>query len=399
MTTNSIDTAVVHAGEPRPRLGGAVSMPIFQTSTYLYEEGSDYHTGRYVRLSNSPNHEVLHSKLAALENAEAALVTASGMAAISTSLLTVLGAGDHLLILDAPYGGTRGFVTEDLPRFGISHTFIDGSDPETWRQALRPETRAIYLETITNPLMQVPDLEAAVAFAKTNELVSMVDNTFASPVNFRPAEIGFDLSLHSCTKYLNGHHDLAAGAVIGHAHLVDRIRRLLNHLGGSLDPHACFLLHRGVKTVALRVRRQNQSALKIAQFLENHPAIKGVNYPGLESHPAHQRACRVLDGFGGMVSFDLHGGLDAANRLLERVTIPVVAPSLGGVDSLIILPAATAYANVPRAERERVGVTESLVRLSVGIEDADELIADLGQALEESHQPSAISHQQAAAGR
>ncbi len=380
--TRSISTAAVHAGEPQPRIGGAVSMPIFQSSTYLYEGENDYHAGRYVRLNHTPNHEALHRKLAALENAEAALVTSSGMAAISTSLLALLQAGDHLLVVDCPYGGTRGFVTEELPRWGITHTFIDGDDPADWREKVRPNTRAILVETITNPLMQVPDLPAVVEFAAAGNLVSMVDNTFASPVNFRPAQLGFDLSLHSCTKYLNGHTDLAAGAVIGRAVLVDRIRILLNHLGGTLDPHACFLLHRGIKTVVLRVRQQNQSALLIARFLEAHPAVTRVNYPGLESHPAHERARALFDGFGGMLSFELAGGVAAAERFLEGVTIPIVAVSLGGVESLAIRPAATAYANVPRQERERLGVSEGLVRLSVGIEDTDELINDLRAALE-----------------
>jgi len=357
-------------------------MPIFQSSTFLFEGETDYHALRYVRLNNTPNHEALHRKLAALENAEAALVTSSGMAAISTSLLALLQAGDHLLVVDCPYGGTRGFVTEELPRWGITHTFIDGDDPADWREKVQPNTRAILVETITNPLMQVPDLPAVVEFAAASNLVSMVDNTLASPVNFRPAQLGFDLSLHSCTKYLNGHTDLAAGAVIGRAVLVDRVRILLNHLGGTLDPHACFLLHRGIKTVVLRVRQQNQSALLIARFLEAHPAVTRVNYPGLESHPAHERARALFDGFGGMLSFELTGGVAAADRFLERVTIPIVAVSLGGVESLVIRPAITAYANVPRPERERLGVSEGLVRLSVGIEDTDELINDLRAALE-----------------
>ncbi len=378
----SIATAAVHAGEPHPRIGGAVTMPIFQSSTFIYEGETDYHATRYVRLSNTPNHEVLHRKLAALEKAEAALVTSSGMAAISTALLTVLQSGDHLLAMECPYGGTYGFITNELPRFGISHSFIDGSDPEDWQSKLQPNTRAIYVESIANPLMQVPDLVGIVKFARAHDLVSMVDNTFTSPVNFRPTEIGFDLSLHSCTKYLNGHSDLAAGAVIGRADQIEQIRLRLNHLGGMLDPHACYLLQRGIKTVALRVRQQNESALLIARFLEQHPSVDRVNYPGLESHPAHRRACDLFDGFGGMLSFELTGGLDAAERLLQRVTIPLVAVSLGGVESLIIRPAATAYANVEPAERLRLGVRDGLIRLSVGIEDTNELIGDLRQALD-----------------
>ncbi len=377
----TIDTEAVHAGEPSPRIGGAVAMPIFQSATYLYEGETDYHATRYVRLNNTPNHEVLHRKLALLERAEAALVTSSGMAAITTTLLGVLRTGDHVLALDCPYGGTRGFLVDDLPRFGMSCTFVSPVDPASWKAQLRDNTRAIYMESITNPLMQVPDLRAVVDFARTHEVVSIVDNTFASPANFRPAEIGFDLSVHSGTKYLNGHTDIAAGAIIGRRELVEQLRLLLNHLGGSLDPHACFLLHRGMKTLALRICRQNDSAGRIARFLEDHPAISVVNYPGLASSPGHARATELFDGYGGMISFDLIDGLPAAERLLDRVTIPIVAVSLGGVESLIIRPAATAYANVPPEERRRLGVTDSLVRLSVGIEDADELIEDLRAAL------------------
>ena len=377
----TIDTEAVHAGEPSPRIGGAVAMPIFQSATFLYEGETDYHATRYVRLNNTPNHEVLHRKLALLERAEAALVTSSGMAAITTTLLGVLRTGDHVLALDCPYGGTRGFLVDDLPRFGMSCTFVSPVDPASWKAQLRDNTRAIYMESITNPLMQVPDLRAVVDFARTHEVVSIVDNTFASPANFRPAEIGFDLSVHSGTKYLNGHTDIAAGAIIGRRELVEQLRLLLNHLGGSLDPHACFLLHRGMKTLALRICRQNDSAGRIARFLEDHPAISVVNYPGLASNPGHARARELFDGYGGMLSFDFIDGLPAAERLLDRVTIPIVAVSLGGVESLIIRPAATAYANVPPEERRRLGVTDSLVRLSVGIEDADELIEDLRAAL------------------
>jgi cystathionine beta-lyase/cystathionine gamma-synthase len=356
-------------------------MPIFQSSTYLYQGETDYHSARYVRLNNTPNHEALHRKLAALEQAEAALVMSSGMAAIATSLLTLLRSGDHLLAIDCPYGGTRGFIVEELPRFGISCSFIDGEDAADWKARLRPETRAIYMESITNPLMQVPDLRGVVEFARAHDLVSMVDNTLTSPVNFCPATVGFDLSLHSCTKYLNGHSDLAAGAVIGRADLVHKIRLLANHLGGTLDPHACSLLHRGIKTVVLRVRRQNESALEIARFLESHPAVTRVNYPGLETSCGHDRARELFAGFGGMLSFELDGGRQAAERFLDRVRIPLVAVSLGGVESLLIRPAATAYANVPPDERARLGVTDGLVRLSVGIEDAGELIADFDAAL------------------
>jgi cystathionine beta-lyase/cystathionine gamma-synthase len=380
-TFKSIDTGVIHAGEPQPRIRGAVAMPIFQSSTFIHEGATDYHATRYVRLNNTPNHEVLHDKLASIESGEAALVTASGMAAIATSLLAVLEAGDHLLAIDCPYGGTRNFLTEDLPRFGIQCSFVGGDDPDEWAAKRRPETKVIYMESITNPLMQVPDLPAVVDFAREHGLVSMIDNTLTSPVNFRPLEIGFDLSLHSATKYLNGHSDIAAGAVIGRRDLVRRVHLLANHLGGTLDPHACYLLHRGMKTMVLRVRRQNDSAIKIAKFLETQPAIEQVNYPGLPSSPGHARATELFDGYGGTLSFDFADGVEAAERFLKAVTIPLVAVSLGGVESLLIRPAATAYANVPADERARLGVTDGLVRMAVGIEEPTELINDLERAL------------------
>jgi cystathionine beta-lyase/cystathionine gamma-synthase len=303
------------------------------------------------------------------------------MAAISTTLLTLLGAGDHLLAQDCLYGGTHDFITRDFPALGLKVDFIDADAPASWQSKLRPETRAIYVETMSNPLLQVGDLEAVVAFARSHGLVSIVDNTFASPVNFRPPEHGFDLSLHSCTKYMNGHDDIVAGAVLGRATLVEKVNRKLGHLGGSLDPHAAFLLHRGMKTLSLRVHQQNQSALSIARMLEQHAAVARVNYPGLESHPRHERARRLFGGFGGMVSFELAGGTVAASRLLERVELPISAPSLGGVESLITRPATTSHSGLSREDRARLGIGDGLVRLSVGIETTDDLLADLEQAL------------------
>ncbi len=379
--TRRLDTLLIHAGEPEPRIEGAVSMPIFQSSTYEYAGATSYHDLKYIRLNNTPNHRVLHDKLAALETAEAAVVTASGMAAVSTALLGVLSAGDHLLIQRVLYGGTHDFITHDAPGLGIEVDFIDADDPASWEAKLRPRTKAIYVEAMSNPLLEVGDLEAAVAFARRHGIVSMIDNTFASPVNFRPAEHGFDLSLHSCTKYMNGHDDIVAGAVIGKRALVDRVRLKLAHLGGSLDPHAAFLLHRGMKTLALRVRHQNASALAIARHLERHAAIARVNYPGLESHPRHARAQKLFGGFGGMLSFELRGGLEAADRLLDRLELPISAPSLGGVESLITRPATTSHSGMSRQDRAKLGIGDALVRLSVGIEATDDLIADFEQAL------------------
>jgi len=383
MTKSSqrLETKLIHAGEPKPRIQGAVSMPIFQSANFEYADEADYHSLRYIRLNNTPNHVALHLKLSALENAEAALVTGSGMAAISTTLLTMLSTGDHLLVQDCLYGGTHDFITKDLGAFGISYTFINADDPDSWKRQVQPNTRGIYVETMTNPLLQVPDLRAVVEFAKAQNLVSMIDNTFASPVNFRPVECGFDLSLHSCTKYLNGHSDIVAGAVIGRGVLVDRIKHRLDHLGGSLDPHAAFLLHRGMKTLAVRVRFQNESTLRIARFLEAHPAVARVNYAGLESHARHGRARELFEGFGGVLSFELKGGVEEAERFMRRVTLPITAPSLGGVETLITRPVTTSHSGMSAEDRKRLGISDRLIRLAVGIEATEDMIQDFSQAL------------------
>ena len=380
MTYQHLQTKLIHAGEPRPRIGGAAVMPIFQSATYEYG-GEPGGYVKYIRLNNTPNHVVLHQKLAALENAEAAVVTTSGMAAVSTALLAVLSAGDHLLAHQSLYGGTYDLITKDFAAFGIAYDFINGDDPASWTAKLRPNTKAIYVETMTNPLLEVIDLKAVVEFARAHGLVSLIDNTFASPVNFRPAEWGFDLSLHSCTKYLNGHSDIVAGAIIGRADLIAKVMPRLNRLGGSLDPHACFLLQRGMKTLTLRVAYQNQSALKIAQFLASHPAVTRVNYPGLPSHPRYQRARELFDGFSGMLSFDLQGGLPAAERFLQAITLPIVAPSLGGLETLITRPAITSHVGLSSEARHKLGIADGLLRLSVGIEATEDLIADFEQAL------------------
>lgn len=380
--SNNIRTKLVHAGEPDPRIAGAVVMPIFQSATFEYKGEKSYHDIKYIRLNNTPNHIALHRKLAALENAEDALVTSSGMAAISTTLLTMLSSGDHLLAQNCLYGGTHDLVTKDLGGFGMSYDFFDASAPNSWEALVRPNTKLMYVETIANPLMDVPDLKRVVEFARAHGLITLIDNTFASPVNFRPAEWGFDISLHSCTKYLNGHSDLVAGAVIGRADLVKQITHRLNHLGGTLDPHACFLLHRGVKTLAVRIEYQNKSAHAIASFLQGHPAVKQVNYPGLPSHPGHSVASEMFDGFGGMLSFEVAGGVKAAERFMGKTRLPIIAPSLGGVETLLTRPATTSHSGLSTEERARVGISDGLIRVSVGIEHTDDIVADFAQALE-----------------
>lgn len=376
-----IETKLIHAGEPKPLICGAVTLPIFQSSTFQYTGQDSYDDLKYIRMNNTPNHIALHQKLAALENAEAGLVTASGMAAITTSFLALLSPGDHFLAQDCLYGGTLDFIISDFKALGISFDFINGNEPDTWENHLKPNTRAIYVETITNPLMRVINLKKIVDFARTHGLISMIDNTFASPINFRPTELGFDLSLHSCTKYLNGHSDIVAGAVIGRKNLVQKITHKLIHLGGSLDPHTCFLLHRGLKTLAVRMRYQNDSALAVAKFLAAHPAVETVNYPGLETDQSHHHARKFLDGFSGMLSFEIKGEVAAADRFIANTCLPVSAPSLGGVETLITRPATTSHSGMSYAERSAAGIADGLIRLSVGLEATEDLIKDLDQAL------------------
>jgi cystathionine beta-lyase/cystathionine gamma-synthase len=376
-----IETKLIHAGEPEPRIEGAVSLPIFQSSTFQYGGEGHYDKLKYIRMNNTPNHVALHQKLAALENADNALVTASGMAAITTTFLALLSPKDHFLVQDCLYGGTLDFINSDFKTLGVSFDFINGNETDAWTNQLKPNTRAIYVETITNPLMEVIDLEAVVAFARNHGLISIIDNTFASPINFRPSEWGFDLSLHSCTKYLNGHSDIVAGAVIGRKDLIQKITHKLIHFGGSLDPHACFLLHRGLKTLAVRMKHQNASALSIAQFLSAHPAVETVNYPGLNTCTGYHIAEKLLDGFSGMLSFEIKGDVSTADAFIARTSLPISAPSLGGVETLITRPATTSHSGLSSAERKAAGISDRLIRLSVGLENTEDLIDDFNQAL------------------
>lgn len=380
----ALATLAIHGGPHGPHPAGAVVLPVFQSSTFLYAGQTSYHDVPYIRLNNTPNHQALADTIAALEGAEAGLVTASGMAAISTALLTVLRAGDHLIAQRQLYGGAHSFIGHELPRHGISVTWIDADRPDTWAAALRPTTRALYTETITNPLLRVMDLPALARFAVDHGLTSLIDNTVATPVHFRPIEHGFHLVLHSATKYLNGHSDLVAGALAGDAARVEAVRHRLNHLGGALDPHTCFLLQRGLKTLPLRMRQHSASALAIAQFLSSHPQVRRVNYPGLAGHPDHARAAALLrGGASGLLSFELAGGRAAAEAALRRVTLPAVAASLGGAESLITVPATTSHAGLSPGERAEAGISDGLVRLSVGLEDTEDLIEDLRTALSE----------------
>lgn len=375
--SHDISTLAVHAGEIEPRFGGAISMPVFQSANFEFVDQQEYSAIRYARLNNTPNHLALHAKLAALEQAPAALALASGMAAISHTFLALLSQGDHVLVQKTVYGGTFSLLVEELKRFGITCDFVENED---WDSKLRPHTRMIYLEAMSNPLLEVPDLSSAVDFAKKHKLISVIDNTFATPLNFRPIPFGFDLSLHSATKYLNGHSDVIAGAVIGAQKLIHKINHSAAHLGGTLDPHACSLLHRGLKTLCVRVERQNKTAPLVARHLFGHPKIAKVNYPGLESHPTFARAKKFLHGFGGMMSFELRNSAKA-QIFLKNLKIPILAASLGGVESLVIQPARSSHLSLGAEEREKAGISDGLIRLSIGLEAAEDLVADLDQAL------------------
>jgi cystathionine gamma-synthase/cystathionine gamma-lyase/cystathionine beta-lyase len=379
-----MDTVAVHGGERRPGPDGSVVFPIYQGTVYEVEPGTSYHDIKYIRLNSTPSQQYLHDKLAALEGAEAAVATSSGMAAVTTILLSLMRAGDHLLASDCLYGGTHDFLTGHAASLGWSVSFVDAGRPETWEAARTERTRVFLVETITNPLMRVGRLDQVADFGRRAGIVTVIDNTFASPVNFRPLAAGFDVVFHSATKYLGGHSDLVAGAVMGGADLVGRVRETLNLFGGSLDPHAGFLLARGIKTLALRVRAHNANALALARFLEEHPAVAAVNYPGLASHPDHAHADKLLSGFGGMLSLRLHGGEQAAQALVDAVTLAYAAPSLGGVETLITRPAATSHAGMSPEDRDRLGITADLVRISSGIEGTQDLVGDFTRALDKT---------------
>ncbi len=379
--TTGASTRAVHAGERRPGPEGSLVYPIYQSTVFTPRPGDAYDDLRYLRLSTAPSQVYLHDKLAALEESPAAVATASGMAAITTTLHALLSTGDHLLAATGLYGGTHAFLTAHAARLGWTVSFVDPTRPDTWEAARTPRTRVFLLESVSNPLVRVARLPEAVSFARAHGITTVVDNTFASPVNLRPRTLGVDVVVHSATKYLNGHSDLVAGAVMGDEELVTRIRQTLNHYGGTLDAHAGFLLARGVKTLAVRVRAQNANALALARFLHDHPRVAEVHYPGLPDHPDHEVASRLMSGYGGMLSFRPTGGAAVAAAVVERTRLAYSAPSLGGVETLITRPVVTSHASMDPAERARLGITDDLIRVSCGIEDTEDLVADLEQAL------------------
>lgn len=380
-------TAAIHAGEPKHGRGGPVAPEIVRSSTFTFSSTAEmkrWAEGKssayiYTRYGN-PTLAIAEQKIAALEGAEAAVVAASGMAAISCALLATLNAGDEVISTAQLYGGTYRLMRDIFPRFGIRVRHV-GPDLAGVEEMVTPQTRVLYVETPTNPALRLVDLRHAVELAREFKLVSIMDNTFASPLLQKPLEQGFDIVVHSATKYLAGHSDLIGGAAAGSREWIKRVHEYVIYLGGCMDPEGAYLLIRGMKTLGLRMARQCENAMAIARFLERHRKVARVNYPGLASHPDHRLARRQMSGFGGMLSFDMKGGIAAARRFSDRVRLFSLAASLGGVESLVILPMYTSHYKMSSAELEQAGVTPGTVRVSVGIEDAKDLIEDLKQAL------------------
>jgi cystathionine beta-lyase/cystathionine gamma-synthase len=350
-----------------------------QSSTFTNPVGSDEEV-LYTRYGNNPNQVELAGRYAQLEGADAALFTASGMAATVLAHLAVLRPGDHLVASSWIYGGTRRLFDEELGRLGIDVTYVTPDNPRTWRQSVKKQTRAIFVETPTNPTMRVLEVEAIARVAEEHGVALLVDATFASPVNYRPLEHGADVVISSATKYLNGHSDVIAGAVAGTSSFIEEVTRLMRLWGQPLDPHAAWLVSRGLRTLAVRMERHNANGMAVATWAASHSAFEAVHYPGLESHPDHEVARETLDGFGGMLGLELKGGVRAAERFLKRLKLVAHAPSLAGVESLVSEPRLTSHKAMSPAQRKALGIPDGFVRLSCGIEDAEDIIADLEQA-------------------
>ena len=374
------ETIAVHAGERPDTAYGAVSVPIYQTSTFAFEDVGKSGGYDYSRTAN-PTRKVLEDTIAQLERGKAGFAFATGMAAEAT-VIHLLKAGDHIISGDDVYGGTYRLFQDVMRDFGLEFTFLRLNDRKRIEEAIRPNTRMLWLETPSNPLLNIVDIEMAVDIAKQRNLMTVMDNTFATPYLLRPIEYGVDLVVHSTTKYLNGHCDVVGGAVVtSNEELTERVQFLLNAMGTCASPFDCWLVLRGIETLPVRMRQHEENAAAVANYLEKHLAVKKVFYPGLESHPGYKIAKRQMSGFGGMVSFEVKGGVEAATACLRRVKVFALAESLGGISSLAEHPATMSHASMPRRFQEEVGITDELIRLSVGLENIDDLIEDLCQAL------------------
>jgi cystathionine beta-lyase/cystathionine gamma-synthase len=379
------ETESVRGAADLEKRNAPMAQPIYQTSTFQVTDSDEQlratSTDMFYTRYGNPTHTAVESAIAELEGADAALLFASGMGAITTSILSLVKTGDHIVAQRDIYGGVTKFLSTWLPKLGIETTFVDTTDYDQHARAIRPNTKLLYLESPTNPTLRVVDLRKPVALARQHQLVTLIDSTFATPINQRPTEFGIDVVLHSGTKYLGGHTDLICGVAAGRRDLIETIKGTRTTLGGVMDPHAAFLLLRGIKTLAVRVERQNESALRVAEFLARHPKVRSVNYPFLESHPQRALAIEQMRGGGGVLSFEVDGTGEDARHLSEALRLFTLAPSLGGVESLVSIPVLTSHAMISAEHRQKMGVTEQLIRLSVGIENADDLIADLEQAL------------------
>lgn len=391
---NSFSTRSVHAGEARVKPHHALTTPIVQTSTFTFSDtadlvsfkeafmwGEEKERSEYGRYGN-PTVAAVERKLAELDSGEGALLFSSGMAAVTSTLLMLLSSDTHVVMTDDCYRRTRQFVTSFLKRFDIKATLVPVGDYEALESAIRPNTRLILTESPTNPYLRVVDVPRLVEIARRHQLKTVIDSTFATPINQRPLEFGVDYVIHSATKYMGGHNDLLAGVVVGSDYLIDGLRDTQGMMGAICDPHTAYLLLRGLKTLELRVKRHNDTGLQVARFLDGHPKVERVFYPGLPGHPDFGVAREQMSGFGGVISFEVDAGLETTGQFVDALQIPYIGPSLGGVESLVIQVAQATYYELSSEERAEIGISESLVRLAVGIEDADDLIADLNQALD-----------------
>lgn len=388
LKNKKLDTKVTHAGQIKDSFG-SVAAPIYQTSTFSFDsadQGSARFSGKedgyiYTRIGN-PTTDALQNAVASLEGGVGALATASGMAASSTLFMALLGSGKHIIGTDAMYGPTRGVVENDFSRFGVEYDFVDTTNIENIREVIRPETELIFIETPANPTIKLTDIQACADLAHEHNILLAVDNTFMSPVFQNPLEFGADIVMHSMTKFINGHTDVVGGILIfKDESLLQKTKKVLLSMGGTMDPHQSWLVLRGLRTIVLRVERAQQNAIKIAKFLETHPKIDWIRYPGLKSHPQHALATKQMNGFGSMMSFEVKGGLKAGKSLMDNVEIATLAVSLGGYETLIQHPASMTHVGMNEPERIQSGITNGLIRLSVGCENVEDLIKDIDLAL------------------
>lgn len=388
-----IDTKIVHGGAKIDPVTGALATPLYQTSTFAFkdtDEAADKFAHKdqpgaflYTRVGN-PTQEQLEEKLALIEGGEAALALSSGVAAITTTILTLCSQGDHIVAANSIYGSTFAFLSRHCKRFGIETTFVDATDAQNIKKAMKSNTKIVYIESPSNPVLDLVDIEAAATIAHESDAMLLIDSTFASPYSQKPLKLGADIVIHSATKFINGHGDVIAGIIIGKKEILNKIRfdGIMDTTGACLSPFEAWLIIRGMKTLGLRMRRVTSTALEVAKFLEKHPKVEVVHYPGLESHPQHELAKKQMGDFGAVMSFEIKGGIEAGCKLMNSVNLCTLAVSLGDAETLIEHPASMTHKQLPKEERLEAGITDGLVRLSIGFEDPEDIIEDLSEALD-----------------